>query len=446
MRLLPKSAFGQTVLLIGVLLLINQVVSYLSVTMYFIRPSYEQINSLFATPAATLKTHLDDLDDPEYLHTLKAQTGIRIFTDTEAKAARLGQATFYQFMSAQVTEQLGEKAEVRISAPQLDQQSTPYYVWIKISSLADKWIRVPVFGLSEANIFPLTLYLLLIGILSVGGGWLFVFRLNRPLSALQRAAIKVGRGQFPPPLKEDGTSEMIEVTKAFNRMNQGIKQLEHDRMVMTAGISHDLRTPLTRIRLATEMLPEDQDWVKEGIVSDIEDMNAIIDQFIEYARQEQQERQTISNLNPLITELADARNTNQQFNPSKEDRKSIHLELTPLPNIPLRKVALKRVLDNLIENAFRYGSNHIEITTYFDKKQNRVICKVRDFGQGIPEDSLENVFRPFSQGDSARNSGGSGLGLAITKRIIEMHGGQINLRNHPQEGLIAEFWLPSEGL
>ena len=239
---------------------------------------------------------------------------------------------------------------------------------------------------------------------------------------------------------------MIEVTKAFNRMNQGIKQLEHDRMVMTAGISHDLRTPLTRIRLATEMLPEDQDWVKEGIVSDIEDMNAIIDQFIEYARQEQQERQTIANLNPLITELTDARNTNQQFNPSAEDRQSIHLELNPLPNIPLRKVALKRVLDNLIENAFRYGSNHIEITTYFDKKQNRVVCKVRDFGQGIPEESLENVFRPFSQGDSARNSGGSGLGLAITKRIIEMHGGQINLRNHPKEGLIAEFWLPSEGL
>ena len=263
---------------------------------------------------------------------------------------------------------------------------------------------------------------------------------------MQRAAIKVGRGQFPPPLKEDGTSEMIEVTKAFNRMNQGIKQLEHDRMVMTAGISHDLRTPLTRIRLATEMLPEDQDWVKEGIVSDIEDMNAIIDQFIEYARQEQQERQTIANLNPLITELTDARNTNQQFNPSAEDRQSIHLELNPLPNIPLRKVALKRVLDNLIENAFRYGSNHIEITTYFDNKQNRVVCKVRDFGQGIPEDSLENVFRPFSQGDSARNSGGSGLGLAITKRIIEMHGGQINLRNHPEEGLIAEFWLPSEGL
>ena len=112
----------------------------------------------------------------------------------------------------------------------------------------------------------------------------------------------------------------------------------------------------------------------------------------------------------------------------------------------MRKVALKLVLDNLIENAFRYGSNHIEITTYFDKKQNRVVCKVRDFGQGIPEDSLENVFRPFSQGDSARNSGGSGLGLAITKRIIEMHGGQINLRNHTEEGLIAELWLPSEGL
>ncbi|MDC8829389.1 two-component system sensor histidine kinase EnvZ [Alteromonas gilva] len=446
MRLLPKSAFGQTVLLIGVLLLINQVVSYLSVTMYFIRPSYEQINSLIATQAATLKTHTEQLSEPDYREQLKEQTGIRLFSDREAKRARLGQSTFYQFMSSQVSEQLGEDAEVRISAPQLDEHDTPYYVWMKIASLPDTWIRIPVYGLSEANIFPLTLYLLLIGILSVGGGWLFVLRLNRPLSALQRAAVKVGRGQFPPPLKEDGTSEMIEVTKAFNRMNQGIKQLEHDRMVMTAGISHDLRTPLTRIRLATEMLPEDQDWVKDGIISDIEDMNAIIDQFIEYARQEQQEKQTVINLNPLITELVNARNTNQQFKPNTDEQQHIELDLNPLPNILLRKVAIKRVLENLIENAFRYGSHNIEIKSYFDKKQQRVVCSVRDFGEGIPEESLQNVFRPFSQGDSARGSSGSGLGLAISKRIIEMHGGQIDLRNHNQTGLIAEFWLPSEGL
>ena len=288
--------------------------------------------------------------------------------------------------------------------------------------------------------------MLLIGILSVGGGWLFVLRLNRPLSALQRAAMKVGRGQFPPPLPEEGSSEMIEVTRAFNRMNQGIKQLEHDRMVMTAGISHDLRTPLTRIRLATEMLPDDQDWIKDGIVSDIEDMNAIIDQFIEYARQEQQEKQEVLNLNALINELVHSRQANASSQADGQEAKHIHTELNPLPPIPLRKVAVKRVMENLIENAFRYGSNKIEVTSYYEEKHHRVVCAIRDFGPGIPEDCLESMFRPFSQGDTARGSGGSGLGLAITKRIIEMHGGQISLRNHPHGGLIAEFWLPSEGL
>lgn len=444
--MLPKSAFGQTVLLIGVLLLINQVVSYLSVTMYFIRPSYEQINSLIATQTATLKSQLTTLDSPQYRESLQRETGIELFSEKQAIKANLHLATFYQFMSNQVSQQLGETAKVRISAPQQDGFSTPYYVWVNIESLQKYWLRIPVYGLSESNIFPLTLYLLLIGILSVSGGWLFVFKLNRPLSSLQRAAIKVGRGQFPAPLKEEGTSEMIEVTRAFNRMNQGIKQLEHDRMVMTAGISHDLRTPLTRIRLATEMLPEEQDWVKEGIVNDIEDMNAIIDQFIEYARQEQQEPQEIMNLNPVISELVDSRMANQSMNTDHAKQCDISLDLQPLPEIPLRKVAIKRVLDNLIENAIRYGSHNIEISSHCDQRQKRIVCSVRDYGEGIPEDQLETVFRPFSQGDSARGSGGSGLGLAITKRIIEMHGGHITLRNHQKQGLVAEFWLPSDGL
>lgn len=433
-------------MLIGVLLLINQVVSYLSVTLYFIRPSYEQINSLIATQTATLKTQRALVTDPGYIDKLSANTGIEFFSFQQAQTEELGQATFYKFMSDQVSQQLGEKAEVRISTPLLTEQDTPYYVWLNIESLPDMWIRMPVYGLSDANIFPLTLYLLLIGILSVGGGWLFVLRLNRPLSALQRAAMKVGRGQFPPPLPEEGSSEMIEVTRAFNRMNQGIKQLEHDRMVMTAGISHDLRTPLTRIRLATEMLPDDQDWIKEGIVSDIEDMNAIIDQFIEYARQEQQEKQEVLNLNALINELVHSRQANASSQADGQEAKHIHTELNPLPPIPLRKVAVKRVMENLIENAFRYGSNKIEVTSYYEEKHHRVVCAIRDFGPGIPEDCLESMFRPFSQGDTARGSGGSGLGLAITKRIIEMHGGQISLRNHPHGGLIAEFWLPSEGL
>ncbi|MEW9797715.1 two-component system sensor histidine kinase EnvZ [Alteromonas sp. CYL-A6] len=434
MRLLPKSAFGQTVLLIGILLLINQVVSYLSVTYYFIRPSYQQINSLLATQVKTVIA--DDL----LVSTRSARdryfekTGIRVLDQSDALTAGLTDATYYGFMSNEVSNQLDMDADVRISTIQGAANDPPYLVWISLSRYPDTWISVPITGLNEANISPLTMYLMVIGILSVAGGWLFVRRMTRPLQALQRAALDVGHGKFPPPLPEQGSSEMIAVTRAFNRMNQGIKQLEHDRTLMTAGISHDLRTPLTRIRLATEMLPDEQDWIKDGIVNDIEDMNAIIDQFIEYARYDKEERYEETSLNTLIEDVTQARQL--------EAAHHISLKLGNIPTLSLRRISIKRVIENLIENAFRYGSDAIVITTFYDHRDNRVYCKVRDFGPGIPDEQLEDVFMPFAQVDKARGTSGSGLGLAIIRRIIEGHDGEVRLRNHPQAGLIAEFWLP----
>ncbi len=432
MHVVPRSAFGQTVLLIGVLLLINQVVSYLSVTYYFIRPSYEQINSLLATQVKGVLANELLSADPDTLTDYSHQTGIDIVDNRTAMRQGLQLSTYYGFMSSQVSSQLRQPARVRISdSPGQDE---PYRVWIALERVPDRWIAIPISGLSEANISPLTMYLMVIGILSVAGGWLFVRRLNRPLQALQKAALQVGKGEFPPPLREQGSSEMIEVTRAFNRMNQGIRQLEADRALMTAGISHDLRTPLTRIRLATEMLPDDQDWLCEGIINDIEDMNAIIDQFIEYARQDKDESREDIHLNALIQEISQARLVEETHN--------ISLALGELPTLSLRRIAIKRVLDNLIENAFRYGSDTIEITTRHDVAHQRVVCAIRDFGPGLPEQELDSVFQPFAQGDKARGTTGSGLGLAITRRIIDAHDGGIALRNHSAKGLVAEFWLP----
>ena len=260
-------------------------------------------------------------------------------------------------MSSQVSAQIGVKADVRISSAETAVGSEPYRVWISLSTHPNIWVSIPLVGGNSSKLSPPpTMYLMVIGILSVTGGWWFVRHLNRPLQALQQAALKVGKGQYPPPLKEQGSSEMREVTRAFNRMNQGIKQLEDERTLMTAGISHDLRTPLTRIRLASEMLPEESDWIRDGINDDIEDMNAIIDQFIEYARNDRSEAWENINLNALIKELVKAH--------ERYDTHDVTLKLTNLPDAPARKVALKRVLDNLIENAFRYGSEKVSISTF----------------------------------------------------------------------------------
>jgi two-component system osmolarity sensor histidine kinase EnvZ len=429
-RFLPKSAFGQTVLLIGILLLINQVVSLLSVTFYFVRPNVQQINNLLATQIKIV--FIEDIDhkDPKLHKRFFAATGIQVYSKEEAINHGLEQAVPYEFWSRQMSEKLGGKAEVRITAGE------PYLYWINPPQDPDVWITIPMIGLGEADISPLTIYLLVIGILSVAGSWIFVRRLNRPLKALQISALQVGKGQVPEQLKEEGSSELIAVTQAFNQMSKGIKRLEDDRALLTAGISHDLRTPLTRIRLATEMLPEDQDWIKDGIVHDIEDMNEIIDQFINYVRQDQQEKLINGDINDLIEEAVQARNI--------EGHHDIQLRLAPVPKIFIRRVALKRVLDNLIENAFRYGSDNIEITSGYNKDSKWVFFSIRDFGPGIPEEQFDRLFQPFTQGDIARGSLGSGLGLAIIKRIVDLHSGKVELQNHPDGGLIATVYIANK--
>lgn len=405
------------------LLLINQIVSYLSVTYYFIRPSYQQINNLLATQIKLVFIGDRNHFDPELSRRFYAATGIRIYNHKQAQTQGLDQAIYYQYLSSQMSQRLGGEAEVRITPGE------PYLFWIKPPQNPNLWITIPMTGVGEADISPLTIYLLVIGILSVAGGWIFVRRLNRPLKALQEAALLVGKGKVPEPLEQEGSTELIAVTQAFNQMAKGIKQLEDDRALLTAGISHDLRTPLTRIRLATEMLPDSQDWIKDGIVHDIEDMNEIIDQFIDYVRQDQQEKLQEGDINGLLKEAVQARNIEEDHN--------IKLNLAPLPLCMMRRVALKRVLDNLIENAFRYGSDDIEITSFFKKKEQQLCFAIRDFGPGIEGAHIERLFAPFAQGDVARGSLGSGLGLAIVRRIVEMHGGKIVLSNHPTGGLLA---------
>jgi two-component system osmolarity sensor histidine kinase EnvZ len=269
-RIIPRSTFGQTALLIGGLLFINQLVSYLSVTHYFISPSYQQINKLVANQINTFFLHDIESLNNQQIQQLKETTGIRFHDEISAMHAGLNNAAYYDFMSTQITEKLGRYTEIRVKT------GKDYMVWIKPPQREDIWISIPLQGADEQSLSPLTMYFIVIGALSVTGGWLFVRRLNRPLQALQKSARQVGKGYFPEPLPLDGSSEVIAVTEAFNKMSQGIKQLESDRVIMTAGISHDLRTPLTRIRLASEMLPAEQDWVKDGIEHDIEDLNAII--------------------------------------------------------------------------------------------------------------------------------------------------------------------------
>ncbi|GAA0566143.1 MAG: two-component system sensor histidine kinase EnvZ [Alteromonadaceae bacterium] len=432
MRLLPRSAFGQTVFLIGLLLLINQLVSYLSVAFYVIKPTTQQINHLIAKQIKVVFIdvgHTQSVLSTELTARFQQATGIEVYTEQQALHQGLEQAIYYGYFSDLMSRELGGPAEVRVA------QGDTYAFWVRPPQAPHYWVKVPLTGLDETDFSPLTFYLLMIGVLSVGGGWLFARQLNRPLKSLQQAALQVGRGEFPPPLAEHkGSTEVIAVTKAFNYMARGIRQLEQDRALLMAGVSHDLRTPLTRIRLASEMMQEPDNWIREGIINDIDDMNAIIDQFIDYLRHHKEEPGQKENLNTLVRELVQAEHLQQ--------RRIITELADDLPDVMLRRIAIKRLLNNLLENALRYSDGDIEISTGFERNRKRVYLQIRDHGPGIPEDQMKAMFEPFTQGDIARGSGGSGLGLAIIKKIVDMHHGDITLHNHAYGGLVVTVYLP----
>ncbi|QYJ75263.1 two-component system sensor histidine kinase EnvZ [Shewanella sp. FJAT-52076] len=431
-RLLPRSAFSQTVMLIGCLLLINQLFSYVSVALYVIKPSYQQINQLIARQINFLFTE-EAVIGREYLSlvdALNAKVGdgsMHVFNQKQAKEAGIDNATYYGLLSNQMSEYLGGNAEVRIT------QGETVQIWIRPPQAPSVWIRVPLSSFNELEMSLLTLYLMVIGALSVAGGWLFARRQSKPLKALQKAAINVSRGEYPEAIPPAGSSEIVEVTHAFNQMAHSMRMLEQDRALMMAGISHDLRTPLTRIRLASEMMVDEDAYLRDGIIADIDDMNAIINQFIAYIRQDQEAVWEKADINQLVSEYAQAE--------SKRDG-VIELALGPCQTIPVQVIAIKRVLGNLVENAFRYGRGWIRISTRMEK--SALVLTVEDNGPGIPVDQIPKLFQPFTQGDMARGSLGSGLGLAIIKRIVDRHQGKVKLSNRVEGGLKAEVFLPLE--
>ncbi|WP_163936557.1 two-component system sensor histidine kinase EnvZ [Paraferrimonas sp. SM1919] len=425
---LPRSAFGQTALLIGLVLMINQIVSYVTVTLYVIKPNYEQLNELMGRQVNILFSEELDLGLDTLTLTVsdalkaRARPGeLEVFTWKEAKQAGLMQASRYGFLSQQMSKQLGGQAEVRV------QTGEQYQVWINPPQAPSVWLRIPLPGTSDSNISLLNLYLMLIGALSVLGGWLFARQQTKPLRRLEKAAIDVSLGHYPAPIPLYGSTELEQVTRSFNQMSKSMKQLEQDRQLLMAGISHDLRTPLTRIRLATEMMVE-EDYLKDGIVHDIEDMDEIINQFIAYIRLDQGEILSQHNLSDLLQEMAQAEQN--RFD-------QIELDLNTVAQSEIYEVAFKRLLNNLVENAYRYGNGWLRLSCWQDA--DSISISIEDNGPGIPEKDIEGLFEPFARGDQARGTGGSGLGLAIIKKIAAMHNAVVKLTNRAEGGIKAEI-------
>ena len=284
-------------------------------------------------------------------------------------------------------------------------------------------------------------------LLALIGAYWMVRRVTEPLRSLATAARAVGRGEPAPPLQEEGAREIVEVAHAFNQMTQDLQSQESNRALVLAGISHDLRTPLARLRLGVEMSNDTS--LRDGMVADIEQMDAVIGQFLEFGRAGRDEGRPgeAVDLGALSADLR-----------AHYAALGHHVTLDagdtePTISAIARPAALKRALMNLIDNALRYAggqqSPHIEISV--TRSATAAIIDIRDRGRGIPVDQTERLKQPFTRLDEARGSndgnvdsaqGGAGLGLAIVDRIVRQSHGRFDLLPRDGGGLIARISLP----
>jgi signal transduction histidine kinase len=274
--------------------------------------------------------------------------------------------------------------------------------------------------------FGITAAVILIAVL-----WYVLSYLTGPLAELARSAERFGRGEDVYPLPERGPEEVRGLTRAFNRMQGRLSRFVADRTRMLAAVSHDLRSPLTALRVRAEMVEDDE--TREALLESVEEMQRMAEATLDFAKglAGAEPAETVA-LAPLLRELA--------------EEAAGSLEILPGPELAVRlkPVAIRRALRNLIANAIRYGE---AATLIWRREGSDVVIEIRDRGPGIPEAELERVFGPFYRLEHSRSleTGGHGLGLSIARSIIRAHGGEITLGNHPEGGLVARVCLPLDG-
>ncbi|NAX22414.1 two-component system sensor histidine kinase EnvZ [Vibrio sp. V39_P1S14PM300] len=428
-----RSSLTQSILLLITLLIASQVYSYYAVFNYALLPSLQQFNKILGHE---INLMLDDseelnagLDAPQRRRVLE-QLGVTIHPEDSPIAEEYRHAVSIDLMSEEMSQELGVPTDVRMM---LGQES--YILWMKTDALPGALIRIPLSELQEEDFAPLFRNSLIMALLIVAGGWLFIRLQNRPLVALERAAKDVGRGEIPLPLPEKGATEIRSVTRAFNQMSKGIQALEEDRALLMAGISHDLRTPLTRIRLATEMMSPQDSYLAEGIIGDTEECNEIISQFMDYLKPVNQQSFEAVSLNDLARDVATSEGGYEI---------QVETELNPQMKDAIGSpIAIKRAISNLVVNAIRYGNGWVKVSTGMTADNKLAWVCVEDNGPGIENSQIGKLFEPFTRGDTARGSEGTGLGLAIVKRIVSQHRGAVVVNNRSQGGLKAQISFPT---
>jgi two-component system osmolarity sensor histidine kinase EnvZ len=435
-RALPKTLLARNIALLIVLVMVSQVCALGVLLHYVQRPRVERAAAVFATYVTTLDNLLASTP-PGARASLTARLDARAQLPAEAtempapslwRAYRTYQRRVFidslrahlpADMPAQWQTEGGQRLWIRMHAPP-DAPQAPFWIALPIPEDAQGY------GLEAAIFLSLGL-----AVLAALAGYAIQLHLNEPLEELTRAARRVSAGETPAPLPTDGPTEIAAVSHAFNQMTRALQEADATRALMLAGISHDIRTPLTKLRLSMAMaMPDGSDSsFVVAAESYLDQIETILQQFMDYAGSGEREVAQPGDLNALIERLAgDFAGLGHEF----------ELSLAKLPALAYRPISMMRLLMNLMQNAIVYGGTGLAVRTW--ASGDAVTIAVGDRGKGLSVQELEQLKAPFQRGRNARaHSGGTGLGLSIVDRIARLHGGGVQF--HAREGGGLEVWV-----
>lgn len=417
-----RSLFARTALTLAVAFVVFQAaatwVVYRTLVMPVAERSADDLAGLVVLSAQTW-VELPPQTRPAFERELARRHGLRLTTIDVGATAPAPYFAFREQIETALARRVGEAIALR-----------------GVPGTTAVWLAIPVGGYDlRVGFFPdryaVKPPLAAIAVVALGAflslltALFLVRRITVPLARAALAASQVGAGQLPEPLPETGPAELAELARRFNRMAAEVRELLDNRTTLLAGISHDLRTPMTRLQLNLEMLRDAPNPARiDKAVADLDAMNRLIAGYLELARTTQAETRCRLDLAALLDELA------AEAGVAWPGARPCLVDAGPL--------ALRQIVANLIQNAQRYGGG-TPVELGLDCAPGQARIRVRDGGAGIPEDQLEKVFRPFYRLEASRAqaTGGTGLGLAIVRQLAETNGWKVTLANRPQGGLEA---------
>lgn len=427
-KLWPKTLFGRNLLLLLGLILIAQV-STISFYMMIQRPRVAEFAQLVANQVNVLNLTMTQIP-PDQRDAFIGQLNRNGSTHVQREhppgdPSAEPTMPFVRFFVQSLKEKLSPGIDFILnSEPQPS-------IWVRLNISGERyWMMLPVNTMLRFGWFPSAITLsFLMALSSAIGALIIQRRINRPLRDIASAARNLGEGGRPDRLPPYPVSELAGVAEQFNTMMDQLDSMEASRALMLAGVSHDIRTPLTKMRLALAMEAHES---SPTITKFIDQIDAIVGQFVDFGRMGSDEAVSQGDLNQLVTQLA------EQF---AERGHYFKLKLGPLPSYGFRPIAMLRLVNNLMENAVKYGMVGLEVATYFDGKA--IFLSVRDAGPGIAPGDEMRLLQPFVRADAGRSQvSGSGLGLAIADRMAILHGGRLTLLRREPQGLEVRVRFP----